>query len=101
MRTPEFPPATEHDDWLEYQTIAFEDYLCTQCRAAVPPRLHSLEHIRFENRMEAHTNTGGPFDVTTNEDLPQHPAGEIVLVGREGCQRTEGEALGGAGGKYM
>ena len=86
------PQATEHDDRAN-RTLAFEDYLCTQCRAAIPPRLHTLERIRFGNRMEHYTNTGAPFDVEVNE--------HIVRVGCEGCQRTADETLGGAGGRNL
>ena len=43
--------------------------------------------------MENYINTGAPFDVEMNED--------IVRVGCEGCQRTEDETLGGAGGRDL
>ena len=86
------PPTTEHDDRAD-QTIAFEDYLCLQCRTAIPPRLHAAECIRFGHRMENHTNTGAPFDVEAN--------GDIARVGCEGCQRTADETLGGAGGRNL
>ena len=87
------PPSTEHDDESALQTIAFDDYLCSQCRAAVPPRLHQLEHVRFGNRRQPYTTTGAPFDATES--------GDITQVGCEGCQRTADETLGGAGGRNI
>ena len=90
-RVPQATYAYNHD--RANQTLAFEDYLCTQCRAAIPPRLHTLERTRFGNRMEHYTNTGAPFDVEVNE--------HIVRVGCEGCQRTADETLGGAGGRNL
>ena len=84
------PPATEHDYRTEHQTIAFDDYLCSECRVAIPPRLHPLERIRFGNRMETHTSTGASFDVATNEDRVRvgcetAPFAEDVQTTNVGC----------------
>ena len=93
------PPTTEHDDRTEHQTIAFDDYLCSECRAAIPPRLHPLERIRFGNRTETHTSTGAPFDMATNGDT------QSTNIGCPGCdirhiQDTSiDDTAGGAGGR--